>query len=100
MANSNAENNDISVDIDLEDWEEWDSSKLSFRDHMFAGSLAGLAEHVGMFPMDTLKTNIQCEKCGITNESTYNTFRNIIAREGIFRLWRGVTAMFAGCVSD
>ena len=40
------------------DWEEWDPSQSSFTTHMIAGSLAGLAEHVSIFPLDTLKTQI------------------------------------------
>lgn len=43
---------------DLE-WEEWNPSKISFLNHMLAGSTAGLAEHVSVFPIDTLKTHIQ-----------------------------------------
>lgn len=46
--------NTHAIEID-EDWEEWDPSKGSFVVHMFAGSCAGLAEHIGMFPVDTIK---------------------------------------------
>ncbi len=81
------------------DWEEWDPSQSSFTTHMIAGSLAGLAEHVSIFPLDTLKTQIQCEKCGsISPMQTWNCASRIVEREGIFRLWRGVSAMFAGCI--
>jgi solute carrier family 25 iron transporter 28/37 len=86
-------------EVDELDWEEWDPKKLSFVDHMMAGSFAGLAEHVAIFPMDTLKTNIQCEKCGSNSPfKTLNCARRIITNDGIFRLWRGVGAMFAGCI--
>ncbi len=102
-SNSYSSGDDTTEDIDLEEWEEWDPSKVAFVDHMVAGSLAGLAEHVGMFPMDTIKTNIQCEKCGVSTSgpstSTWQAARGIVAREGLPRLWRGVGAMFAGCVS-
>jgi len=84
---------------DLEDWEEWDSSKLSFVHHMIAGSFAGLAEHVTVFPIDTLKTHVQCERCGSTKPNqVWNCATRIVRNEGIFRLWRGVSAMFAGCI--
>jgi hypothetical protein len=43
MVNSNID----SDDDDLE-WEEWDPSKISFVNHMIAGSCAGLSEHVLM----------------------------------------------------
>lgn len=81
------------------DWEEWNPSKSSFTTHMIAGSFAGLAEHVAIFPLDTLKTQVQCEKCGSTSPmQTWNCATRIVEREGMFRLWRGVSAMFAGCI--
>lgn len=89
------------TEVDLEAWEEWDPSTLSFVDHMLAGSFAGLAEHVTIFPLDTLKTNIQCDQCGSTSPlKTLNCAKRIVNNDkgGIFRLWRGVGAMFAGCI--
>ena len=86
--------------IDEMEWEEWDRSSTSFGVHMLAGSLAGLAEHTSIFPIDTLKTNIQCERCG-SQQGPFKTMecaRNMIQRDGILRLWRGVSATFAGCV--
>lgn len=38
-----------------EDWEEWTPEKGSFLHHMIAGSAAGVAEHVAIFPIDTVK---------------------------------------------
>ena len=87
------------VDVDDLDWEEWDPSRISFVNHMIAGSVAGLAEHVTIFPIDTVKTNIQCDKCGSTSPSqTWSCAKRIVKRDGLMRLWRGVSAMFAGCV--
>lgn len=87
------------ADSDDLEWEEWDPSKLSFMHHVLAGSVAGLAEHVCMFPMDTVKTHVQCERCGSTSPmKTLNCAARIVNREGVFRLWRGVSAMFAGCI--
>eukprot|EP01040_Poterioochromonas_malhamensis_P005812 gene5812-6252_t len=82
-------------DEDIE-WEEWKPGQISFYHHMLAGSIAGLAEHITLFPVDTIKTNLQCEKCGST--SPFNCAARMIKNEGVFRLWRGVTATFAGCV--
>ena len=45
---------------DLE-WEEWNPARISFVHHLIAGSIAGLAEHVSMFPIDTLKTNMKTD---------------------------------------
>lgn len=81
------------------EWEEWNPSRISFVHHMIAGSAAGLAEHVSVFPIDTLKTHIQCERCGSMSPiQTWNCATRIVGREGIFRLWRGVSATFAGCL--
>ena len=45
-----------SVSLYEEDWEDYNpNTGLSFRHHMFAGSMAGVMEHVAMFPFDTLK---------------------------------------------
>lgn len=51
-----------STETDL-DWEDWDPKEGSFVHHMIAGSFAGVAEHALMFPVDTIKTFIQCERC-------------------------------------
>jgi solute carrier family 25 (mitochondrial iron transporter), member 28/37 len=67
--------------------------------NLFGVSFAGLAEHVVIFPLDTLKTNIQCEICGSSSPfKTYNCAKRIVRQDGIMRLWRGVGAMFAGCI--
>jgi solute carrier family 25 (mitochondrial iron transporter), member 28/37 len=49
-------------DIDL-DWEEWNTKETSLTDLMIADSFAFLIEHVSIFPTDTLKTHMQCERC-------------------------------------
>lgn len=40
---------------------EWDERKddTDFKTHMIAGSIAGLAEHVLILPIDNIKTHIQ-----------------------------------------
>lgn len=50
-------------DIDLE-WEEWDGNS-PFLHHCVAGSLAGVAEHTLLYPVDTVKTHMQayCSTC-------------------------------------
>jgi len=84
---------------DMEDWEEWDPKRLPFINHMIAGSCAGLAEHVTVFPIDTLKTHVQCEVCGSTEPNqVWNCASRLVRHEGFFRLWRGVSAMFAACI--
>eukprot|EP00979_Chaetoceros_neogracilis_P006809 scaffold1388_cov267-Chaetoceros_neogracile.AAC.46 len=48
---------------DLE-WEEWDG-KSPFHHHCIAGSIAGVAEHTLLYPVDTVKTHMQayCSTC-------------------------------------
>ncbi|GAW80116.1 mitochondrial carrier protein [Plasmodium gonderi] len=57
--------NDAFDDIEIESfdfiWEEWEEYKgdVPLWQHIFCGSIAGLMEHVFMYPLDTLKTYIQ-----------------------------------------
>jgi solute carrier family 25 (mitochondrial iron transporter), member 28/37 len=103
ISSSSAEGEGDGEEMDLE-WEEWDPSRLSFLDHMLAGSFAGLAEHVSIFPMDTLKTNMQCDSCDNRTRASSHPFKTIkcakriVKTSGVLRLWRGVSAMFAGCI--
>lgn len=46
-----------------EDWEEW-NGKDPFWLHCVAGSIAGVAEHSLVYPLDTVRTHIQvCAEC-------------------------------------
>ncbi|ANQ07566.1 Mitochondrial carrier protein [Plasmodium coatneyi] len=65
--------NDAFDDIEIESfdfiWEEWEEYKgdVPLWQHIFCGSIAGLMEHVFMYPLDTIKTYIQTNdrlKCG------------------------------------
>ena len=46
---------------DKYDWEVWDPTSLSFRQHTIAGIAAGVSEHIVVFPIDTLRVRIRCE---------------------------------------
>ncbi|TYZ69086.1 hypothetical protein PybrP1_010192 [[Pythium] brassicae (nom. inval.)] len=78
-----------------EDWEEWSPEKGSFLHHMMAGSAAGVAEHVSIFPIDTIK----CQRCPVNGKplklSAIQTARNLVAEEGPLRLFRGVSTMLS-----
>jgi solute carrier family 25 (mitochondrial iron transporter), member 28/37 len=51
------------VDEIHEDWEEWDG-RSPFWIHCVAGSIAGVAEHALVYPLDTVRTHIQvCAAC-------------------------------------
>jgi len=122
-------------DADL-DWEDWDPKAGSFVHHMIAGSLAGIAEHTVMYPVDTIKTFVQCQECNLTANclkqqtmaaatatvgggggggaaaaaaraaavvegagmTSLEAASRLVQREGVFRLWRGVSTMLSACV--
>lgn len=37
------------------DWEEWNESATTFRQHVLAGCAAGVSEHIVFFPIDTVR---------------------------------------------
>ncbi|SCL92243.1 mitochondrial carrier protein, putative [Plasmodium berghei] len=89
--------NDGLDDIEVEAfdfiWEEWEEYKgdIPLWQHIFCGSIAGIMEHVFMYPLDTLKTYIQTngyvknknsiEKCNIYNCESKNINKNINLKE-------------------
>lgn len=83
-----------------EDWEEWSPEKGSFLHHMLAGSAAGVAEHVSIFPIDTVKTHMQCQRCPVNGRpvslSAVQTARRLVAEEGPLRLFRGALVALKG----
>jgi solute carrier family 25 (mitochondrial iron transporter), member 28/37 len=62
MDDTRTMNDDDAVDEDPLEFEEWDG-KTPFWHHCLAGSFAGVAEHVLVYPLDTVKTHIQCATC-------------------------------------
>jgi solute carrier family 25 iron transporter 28/37 len=60
---------DHEEEIELE-WEEWDG-KSPWLHHCVAGSIAGLAEHTLLYPLDTVKTHMQsyCADCPIPQQA-------------------------------
>jgi len=64
--------------------------------HLLAGAAAGTAEHCGMFPIDTIKTNMQAIGPGNVHFTVAQTTRNIIKTHGFPGLFRGVSAVAAG----
>lgn len=79
---------------DLYEWEIRDSS-TPFWQHAMAGSCAGIAEHVCMYPIDTIKTRIQISK---TPLSAVDALRATWAEGGMGRLMRGSLVIGAGCI--
>lgn len=60
-----------------EEWEEWDGSS-PFWVHCVAGSLAGVAEHTLVYPLDTVRTHIQV--CAACNYNGANAVGNSAAK--------------------
>ncbi|CAD51737.1 mitochondrial carrier protein [Plasmodium falciparum NF54] len=83
--------NDAFDDIEIESfdfiWEEWEEYKgdVPLWQHIFCGSIAGLMEHVFMYPLDTLKTYFQTnghmkynmiyDNCNTINNNNNNIYR-------------------------
>jgi solute carrier family 25 iron transporter 28/37 len=72
---------------------------VPFWRHAVAGSCAGIVEHVGMFPLDTVKTLQQASVGGHRSSmSVLDTMQTITRERGFFGVWRGATVIGAGCV--
>mmetsp|Transcript_33794 Transcript_33794/g.53735 ORF Transcript_33794/g.53735 Transcript_33794/m.53735 type:complete len:383 (+) Transcript_33794:60-1208(+) len=79
----------------FEDWEEWDSSTPFWR-HAAAGSCAGVVEHIGMYPLDTVKTHMQALRPGGRVRIT-DVIRDISSDSGL-GFMRGCSAIASGCI--
>lgn len=82
--------------ISLE-WEEWQGD-IPFWRHAVAGSTAGIAEHVAMFPLDTVKTRLQAYSNARSPLAFTGAVRAIFAERGFFGFLRGWTAIAGGCI--
>lgn len=72
-----------------------DDATLSTGELMGCGALAGMTEHLVMFPIDTVKTRIQ-SYAGVRDYAgmgVFRTMRQILQREGMGALWRGAGAV-------
>lgn len=78
------------------DWEDRPDS-VPFWRHAFAGSLAGITEHVGMFPIDTVKTRMQASSMP-SSASVMSTMQSIKSEVGVLGFWRGASVIGAGCI--
>jgi len=64
--------------------------------HLIAGAFAGTAEHCAMFPIDTIKTNMQAVSNSPQGYGIWKTTQNIISKHGVIGLFRGVSAVASG----
>jgi len=84
-----------SVVMRFEEWEEWDAS-TPFWKHALAGSCAGVMEHIGMYPLDTVKTHMQALRPG-ERLRLVDVVRNI-SQESELGFMRGCAAIASGCI--
>jgi len=73
-----------------------DDEDLSHGQHMIAGAMAGIAEHICMFPVDTVKTRMQAYVGARDfggSASVTTALRRIVAADGVLVLWRGMGAV-------
>jgi len=71
--------------------EEIESEATKSIRHFISGAVAGMAEHTGAFPIDTLKTHMQARNTTVTESC-----RNITASTGARGFFRGWTAVLIG----
>jgi solute carrier family 25 iron transporter 28/37 len=98
---------DDASDADLDYLEEFDPDRgIPLATHLVAGSGAGLAEHLFVFPLDTVKTHAQCVgSCGRTQVADIFCLKHarqlvndgLTTGTGARRLWRGVSAVSLAC---
>ncbi|XP_076929186.1 uncharacterized protein LOC143593439 [Bidens hawaiensis] len=70
---------------------------LHFWEFMIAGSIAGMVEHMAMFPIDTIKTRMQVlGSCPIKSAGLRQALQSIIKSDGPAVLYRGIGAMGLG----
>uniref|UniRef100_A0A2P2I2F9 Mitoferrin-1 n=1 Tax=Hirondellea gigas TaxID=1518452 RepID=A0A2P2I2F9_9CRUS len=82
--------------MDFDDYEKLPSGHLGV--HMSAGAVAGIFEHIIMYPVDAVKTRMQC--LAPSPEASYTSVREgltkMIMREGIMTPIKGVNAVILG----
>jgi len=82
--------------MEFDDYESLPSGKMSV--HMCAGAVAGVMEHIVMFPVDSIKTRMQAvdpsPRAAVNSVS--EGFSKIVSTEGYLRLLRGVSPVIVG----
>mmetsp|Transcript_24100 Transcript_24100/g.71732 ORF Transcript_24100/g.71732 Transcript_24100/m.71732 type:complete len:344 (-) Transcript_24100:434-1465(-) len=80
----------------FEDWEEWDAETPLWK-HAVAGSCAGVMEHIGMYPLDTVKTHMQALRPG-ARPALGAVVRSLAQDSGGMGFMRGCSAIATGCI--
>ncbi|KAH8388406.1 hypothetical protein KR093_005774 [Drosophila rubida] len=80
--------------MNIDDYESLPTTSVGI--NMTAGALAGILEHIIMYPLDSVKTRMQSLTSPTKHLNITATFKNMITREGIMRPIRGASAVVAG----
>lgn len=82
------------------EWEHWDPLAVPLWKHVVAGSSAGIMEHVAMYPVDTVKTQMQAVpvEVGQPPPTVREVVRKVLHERGAMGLFRGCTAIGAACI--
>ncbi|CAO1434100.1 unnamed protein product [Diamesa serratosioi] len=80
--------------MNFDDYEQLDTNNIGT--NMTAGALAGIMEHLVMYPIDSVKTRMQSLSPLRVGETISSTLSNMIKQEGIMRPLRGVGAVVLG----
>ena len=78
--------------------DEFTDPDLSLWQTMAAGSVAGMSEHLVMFPVDTIKTRMMSENVGTRYRSMFRTGQAIMAAEGARGFYSGFLPAFLAAV--
>lgn len=83
--------------IDYDDYEALPESS-TLTTHLIAGAFAGMAEHCVMYPVDSVKTRMQCMKPSpnAIYKNVFNGLTTIIRNEGANGTMRGINAVALG----
>jgi len=66
----------------------YEKKPLPFKYQFVAGAFAGVTEICVFYPLDVIKTRMQLDTG--RSQGLFQTFRNIIAQEGVSRLYKGL----------
>uniref|UniRef100_A0A1A9Z9K8 Mitoferrin n=1 Tax=Glossina pallidipes TaxID=7398 RepID=A0A1A9Z9K8_GLOPL len=80
--------------MNIDDYESLPTTSVAI--NMTAGAIAGVLEHIVMYPMDSVKTRMQSLSPKTAKYNITATFKNMVKKEGLLRPIRGVTAVVAG----
>lgn len=80
--------------MNFDDYEQLPTNNIGT--NMIAGALAGIMEHLLMYPIDSVKTRMQSLSPLRVGETIGSTLNKMITQEGIMRPLRGVGAVVLG----